>query len=76
MLALDGREIKNMVPKIADFELGTRLDKPCTRDGMAGKQLGVYPIQPDHYRAPEVILRCGWDVKADIWNFGVLVRSQ
>jgi serine/threonine protein kinase len=72
--ALNGREIKNMVPKIADFGLATRLDKPSTRNGMVGEQVGIYPIQPDHYRAPEVILGCGWDSKADIWNFGVLVR--
>ncbi|CAI7625047.1 unnamed protein product [Penicillium palitans] len=71
--ALNGREIKNMVPKIADFGLATRLDKPSTRDGMVEEQLGIYPIQPDHYRAPEVILGCGWDFKADIWNFGVLL---
>ncbi|PYI04873.1 protein kinase, partial [Aspergillus sclerotiicarbonarius CBS 121057] len=71
--ALDGREIKNMVPKVADFGLATKLDKPSTRDGMVGEQLGVYPIQPDYYRAPEVILGCGWDFKADIWNFGVLL---
>lgn len=74
--ALDGTEIKNMVPKIADFGLATRLDKPSPRDGMIGEQVGIYPIQPDHYRAPEVILGCGWDTKADIWNFGVLVRFQ
>lgn len=72
--ALDWREIKNMIPKITDFGLATRLDKPSTRTGMVGEQLGIYPIQPDHYRAPEVILGCGWDSKADIWNFGVLVR--
>ena len=72
--ALDGREIKNMVPKIADFGLATRLNNPSTRTGTVGEQLGVYPIQPDYYRAPEVILGCGWDFKADIWNFGVLVR--
>ncbi|GIK04877.1 hypothetical protein Aspvir_008975 [Aspergillus viridinutans] len=71
--ALDGREIKNMIPKIADFGLSRRLDKPSTRDGMVGEQLGIYPIQPDYYRAPEVILGCGWDFKADIWNFGVLL---
>lgn len=72
--ALGGREIKNMVPKLADFGLATRLDKPSTRNGMIGEQLGIYPIQPDYYRAPEVILGCGWDFKADIWNLGVLVR--
>uniref|UniRef100_A0A093Y2P9 Protein kinase domain-containing protein n=1 Tax=Talaromyces marneffei PM1 TaxID=1077442 RepID=A0A093Y2P9_TALMA len=53
--ALDGREIKHMIPKIADFGLATRLDKPSTQDGMVGEKLGSYPIQPDHYRAPEVI---------------------
>ncbi|CAP99560.1 Pc22g22720 [Penicillium rubens Wisconsin 54-1255] len=73
--ALNGREIKNMVPKITDFGLATRLDKPSTRNGMVGEQLGIYPIQPDYYRVPEVILGCGWDFKADIWNFGVLSCS-
>jgi serine/threonine protein kinase len=72
--ALDGREIKNMVPKIVDFGLATRLDDPSAQPGRVVEQLGIYPIQPDYYRAPEVILGCGWDFKADIWNFGVLVR--
>ncbi|OJJ44440.1 hypothetical protein ASPZODRAFT_71973 [Penicilliopsis zonata CBS 506.65] len=71
--ALDAREFKNMIPKIADFGLATRLDTLSTLNGMAGEQLGIYPIQPDYYRAPEVILGCGWDFKADIWNFGVLL---
>ncbi|OOF97048.1 hypothetical protein ASPCADRAFT_514091 [Aspergillus carbonarius ITEM 5010] len=70
---LNAREIKNMIPKIADFGLAIRLNKPSAQNGMVGEQLGIYPIQPDHYRAPEVILGCGWDFKADIWNFGVLV---
>lgn len=30
-------------------------------------------IQPDIYRAPEVILGLGWTSKVDIWNIGVLV---
>lgn len=72
--ALNRREIKRMIPKIADFGLATRLDKPSTRNGMVEEQVGIYPIQPDHCRAPEVILGCDWDSKADIWNFGVLVR--
>lgn len=71
---LDANHIKNMIPKLADFGLAARLDKLCPRNGIAGEQLGIYPIQPDYYRAPEVILGCGWDSKADIWNFGVLVR--
>ncbi|KAK2792642.1 hypothetical protein FQN51_001614 [Onygenales sp. PD_10] len=70
---LDWRKIKNMVPKIADFGLATRLDNLSTQGGMVGEQLGIYPIQPDYYRAPEVVLGCGWDFKADIWNFGVLL---
>ncbi|KAJ5561471.1 protein kinase [Penicillium sp. DV-2018c] len=34
---------------------------------------GFHPIQPGHYRAPEVILGCGWNTSADIWNLGVLL---
>lgn len=30
-------------------------------------------IQPDIYRAPEVILGMSWTSKVDIWNVGVLV---
>ncbi|KAL4894936.1 kinase-like domain-containing protein [Aspergillus ambiguus] len=71
--ALNGRDMKYVIPKIADFGLATRLDKSDTRDEVVGKQLGIYPIQPDFYRAPEIILGCGWDFKADIWNFGVLL---
>ncbi|KAH7342930.1 CMGC protein kinase [Rhexocercosporidium sp. MPI-PUGE-AT-0058] len=32
----------------------------------------INPIQPDCYRAPEVILGAGWGSSADIWNLGVL----
>ncbi|KAL4770116.1 putative serine/threonine-protein kinase [Aspergillus nidulans var. acristatus] len=74
--ALDSRGIKKMIPKLADFVLATRLGKPSTRNGMLGEQLGIYPIQPDHYRAPEVILGCSWDSKVDIWNFGVLLWNS
>jgi hypothetical protein len=31
---------------------------------------GVWPIQPDHYRAPEVILGNGWQMPADIVDRG------
>ncbi|KAJ5356879.1 hypothetical protein N7517_011488 [Penicillium concentricum] len=34
---------------------------------------GVWPIQPDHYRAPEMILGNGWQMPADIWNIDVLL---
>ena len=33
----------------------------------------LYPIQPEALRAPEVILRAGWNAAADIWNFACLV---
>lgn len=61
-----------MMPKIADFGLSMRLDH--TSENKIGKNLGMHPIQPDHYCAPEVIPGCGWDFKADIWNSGVMVN--
>ncbi|KAL4940228.1 hypothetical protein BDV06DRAFT_197124 [Aspergillus oleicola] len=70
---IKANEVKNFVPKISDFGLATLLDDPSPHDGVTTKQMGIYPIQPDHYRAPEVVLGCGWDFKADIWNFGVLL---
>jgi serine/threonine-protein kinase SRPK3 len=33
-------------------------------------------IQPEAYRAPEVMLCMPWKSPADIWNLGVMVRSQ
>ena len=33
----------------------------------------TWPIQPDCYRAPEVLLGAGWSYSADIWNLGVMV---
>lgn len=60
------RKVRN-IPKIVDFGLSRRLHSQNDR--------GIYPIQPDHYRAPEVILGCGWDTSADIWNLGALVSS-
>ena len=34
-----------------------------------------HDIQPDPYRAPEVILEIPWSYSADIWNVGVMVRN-
>ena len=61
--------LKNLgsIPQLVDFGLATRLEED--------DDWGVWPIQPDHYRAPEVILGNGWQMPADIWNLGVLVRS-
>lgn len=53
------------IPQLVDFGLATRLDED--------DDWGVWPIQPDHYRAPEVILGNGWQMPADMWNLGVLV---
>ncbi|GKZ22375.1 hypothetical protein AbraIFM66951_011542 [Aspergillus brasiliensis] len=33
----------------------------------------TWPIQPDCYRAPEVLLGAGWSYSADIWNVGVMM---
>lgn len=56
------------IPQLVDFGLATRLEED--------DDWGVWPIQPDHYRAPEVILGNGWQMPADIWNLGVLVRPK
>ncbi|KAJ5852777.1 uncharacterized protein N7529_012162 [Penicillium soppii] len=53
------------IPQLVDLGLATRLE--------ADDDWGVWPIQPDHYRAPEVILGNGWQMPADIWNLGVLL---
>ncbi|OKP10924.1 hypothetical protein PENSUB_3744 [Penicillium subrubescens] len=55
------------IPQLVDFGLATRLEED--------DDWGVWPMQPDHYRAPEVILGNGWQMPADLWNLGVLVRS-
>lgn len=52
-------------PKIADFGLAQEVNDPQIPF--------IHPIQPDHYRAPEVIVGGGWGCSADIWNLGVLV---
>lgn len=52
------------VPMIVDFGHAARFE-----DG----QMGILPIQPHRYRAPEAILGCAWTVSTDIWNLGVMV---
>jgi len=53
-----------LVPLIADFSHAYWIDD---------FQPQINPIQPDNYRAPEVILGTGWGTAADIWNLGTLV---
>lgn len=69
---MDVKEANNMFPKIIDFDLATRLGS----DNSLVEAIGTHPIQPNHYRAPEVMLGCGWDYSADIWNLGVLIRHS
>ncbi|RJE21282.1 Protein kinase domain protein [Aspergillus sclerotialis] len=59
--------IKNLrsIPQFVDFGLAIRLEEE--------DDWGVWPIQPDHYRAPEVILGNGWQTPTDVWNLGVLL---
>ncbi|PYH38424.1 kinase domain protein [Aspergillus neoniger CBS 115656] len=67
---LDPSGLGNIYPQITDFGAATLLGT----DGDDGAvQLGTRPIQPDYYRAPEVILGCGWSYSADIWNLGVMI---
>ncbi|PWY75347.1 kinase domain protein [Aspergillus sclerotioniger CBS 115572] len=55
-------EVKDLGrPVITDFGLSVR-----------GPQSHTHLIQPDEYRAPEVILGAGWTYSADIWNLAVL----
>ncbi|QKX62035.1 uncharacterized protein TRUGW13939_09191 [Talaromyces rugulosus] len=55
----------NAIPQIVDFGSANKLD--------AENKYGIYPIQIDYYRAPEVILGCGWRMSADIWTLGTLL---
>ncbi|BAE64818.1 unnamed protein product [Aspergillus oryzae RIB40] len=59
------RQLRNIIPKIVDFGHCARLD--------SDDDWGIYPIQPDHYRAPEVVLGCGWRMNTDLWNLGVIL---
>lgn len=55
-----------MIPHLVDFGSSMQLH------GDTGR--GIYPIQPNHYRAPEVTLGFPWNRSADIWSLGTLVR--
>lgn len=53
-----------VIPIIADIGLAEMAD------------IGAHPIQPDAYRAPEVLLGWGWTSSTDIWNLGNMVSSS
>lgn len=46
------------IPQLVDFGVATRLEED--------DDWGVWPIQPGHYRTPEVILGIGWQMHTDI----------
>ncbi|POR33931.1 Protein kinase-like domain protein [Tolypocladium paradoxum] len=54
----------NMIPHITDFGLAQRGDKA---------EPLIHPIQPNEFRAPEVLFGIGWSYSADIWNFGAMI---
>ena len=40
---------------------------------ISGEQLNARDVQPDLYRAPEMILEIPWSYQIDIWNVGCMV---
>ncbi|CAG7922237.1 unnamed protein product [Penicillium olsonii] len=71
---LEVKDIANMIPKIADFDAALLTEPtPDSKDESQPQTVYTFPIQSDYYRAPEVVCGYGWDIKADIWNFGVLM---
>ena len=72
---MDVKDVGNVLPIITDFgSAWLFVGDPEMKS--QNKPVITYPIQPNYYRAPEVVLGYGWDFSADIWNFGVLVRSS
>ncbi|CBF89377.1 uncharacterized protein ANIA_10082 [Aspergillus nidulans FGSC A4] len=69
--SLNWGELQKMLPNIVDFGLAARSESDH-QGQVRNETVGSHPIQPDHYRAPEVILGCPWSFSADIWNIGVL----
>lgn len=73
---LEENDIANILPKITDFGAAWRLDALNPEGKPQNEAVYTYPIQPNYYRAPEVVLGYGWNFSADIWNFGVLVVTN
>lgn len=61
-----------------NFGIPARFGRPILCDfslARDGRVKHNHDIQPDPYRAPEVILEVPWGYAADIWNVGVMVSS-
>jgi len=56
----------------ASFGIPVLCDFGAARDGDVQNNVD---IQPEPYRAPEVILEMNWSYSVDIWNVGVLVYT-
>ncbi|KAK2804919.1 hypothetical protein FQN50_006429 [Emmonsiellopsis sp. PD_5] len=65
--SLPMQDENRMRPMIGGFQLAHRLG-----DGNDPGEYNTRIIQRPAFRAPEVILGCSWDRKADIWSFGIL----
>jgi len=64
--------------KSANFGIPTRFGRPILCDfslARNGQVEHFHDIQPDPYRAPEVILEMPWGYAVDIWNIGAMVRD-
>ncbi|OJD22947.1 CMGC/SRPK protein kinase [Blastomyces percursus] len=60
----------------ANFGIPKRFGRPILCDfslARNGQVEHCHDIQPDPYRAPEVILEMPWGYAVDIWNVGVMV---
>jgi serine/threonine protein kinase len=65
--------------KSANFGIPARFGRPILCDfslARNGQVEHCHDIQPDPYRAPEVILEMPWGYVVDIWNVGVMVRDS
>lgn len=64
--------------KSVNFGIPTSFGRPILCDfslARNGQIEHYHDIQPDPYRAPEVILEMPWSYAVDIWNVGVMVRN-
>ncbi|KAI9827058.1 MAG: hypothetical protein M1819_007050 [Sarea resinae] len=60
----------------ANFGIPAKFGRPILCDfslARNGEIEHCHDIQPDPYRAPEVILEVPWGYAADVWNVGVMV---
>lgn len=71
---IDGR----MIYMFQDITMPKHIGAPVLCDfgsAMLGDQRHSEFIQPNIYRAPEVILEASWTYNVDIWNVGCMVRQ-